>query len=68
MYSYNFKYHEWKQWPDCNLPSNRDSFGLVTHQNELFLFGGSDLQAHFGDTYVFNNFTSSWKRLECNGP
>lgn len=63
MYSYNFKASQWRYWPDCNLPTNRDSFGFTSHQTELYIFGGSNLDSQFGDTYVFSNFTSTWRPL-----
>lgn len=26
------------------------------------------MNSQFGETYIFNNFTSSWRQLECEGP
>ena len=64
MHSFNFRNCEWRKWDDCDLPSDRDSFGLTTHLNELYLFGGSNQIEQFGDTYVYSTFTAKWRKLD----
>ena len=68
MHSFNFRSCEWREWPDCDLPEGRDSFGLTTHLNELYLFGGSNEERQFGDTYIYSTFSSTWKLMEGSHP
>jgi N-acetylneuraminic acid mutarotase len=68
MHSFNFRNCQWREWPDCQLPPQRDSFGLAAHLNELYLFGGSSQDQQFGDTHIYSTFSSSWRQLEAEGP
>ncbi|CCM04210.1 uncharacterized protein FIBRA_06376 [Fibroporia radiculosa] len=48
-------------------PAQRTGHVCVTHENKLILFGGTDCQYHYNDTWVFDTTTNVWSELTCIG-
>lgn len=48
-------------------PSQRTGHTIVTHGDSLYLFGGTDGQYHYNDTWQYNTITGVWTELQCSG-
>ncbi|KAH9937238.1 uncharacterized protein B0H18DRAFT_1113097 [Fomitopsis serialis] len=48
-------------------PAQRTGHVCVTLENKIFLFGGTDCQYHYNDTWVFDTITHMWSELTCIG-
>ncbi|TFY62846.1 hypothetical protein EVJ58_g3607 [Rhodofomes roseus] len=48
-------------------PAQRTGHACVTFENKIFLFGGTDCQYHYNDTWVFDTITNTWSELTCIG-
>ncbi|KZT75075.1 hypothetical protein DAEQUDRAFT_659712 [Daedalea quercina L-15889] len=48
-------------------PAQRTGHICVTFENKIFLFGGTDCQYHYNDTWVFDTTTNMWSELTCIG-
>lgn len=48
-------------------PTRRTGHTVVTHGESIFVFGGTDGQYHYNDTWKFDTTTGQWKELDCIG-
>ncbi|PCH33914.1 hypothetical protein WOLCODRAFT_22329 [Wolfiporia cocos MD-104 SS10] len=48
-------------------PAQRTGHICVTYENKIILFGGTDCQYHYNDTWVFDTTTNMWSELTCIG-
>ncbi|KTW30365.1 hypothetical protein T552_00838 [Pneumocystis carinii B80] len=53
--------------PVTNLPSARTNHIMITYQEKLYLFGGTNGNEWFNDVWVFDYKNLSWKEIACNG-
>ena len=60
--------HRWEQIHYTTPgPPRRTGHVLVSHQNKLYLFGGTDGNYHYNDTWAFDFSTGGWTELSCIG-
>ncbi|OCH94736.1 hypothetical protein OBBRIDRAFT_747046 [Obba rivulosa] len=48
-------------------PAQRTGHICVTYGDKIYLFGGTDCQYHYNDTWVFDTNTRVWSELTCIG-
>ncbi|KAI0361372.1 hypothetical protein OH77DRAFT_1417617 [Trametes cingulata] len=48
-------------------PPKRTSHICVTYGDRIILFGGTDCQYHYNDTWAFDTTTNTWSELNCIG-
>ncbi|RPD82328.1 hypothetical protein L226DRAFT_556194 [Lentinus tigrinus ALCF2SS1-7] len=48
-------------------PPKRTSHVCVTYGEKIILFGGTDCQYHYNDTWAFDTNTKTWSELTCIG-
>jgi N-acetylneuraminic acid mutarotase len=48
-------------------PSQRTGHTIVTYKDNLYVFGGTDGQYHYNDTWEYNTQTGQWAELLCSG-
>lgn len=48
-------------------PARRTGHTCVTYQDRLYLFGGTDGNYHYNDTWCFDFATRTWTELKCIG-
>ncbi|KAI0931811.1 hypothetical protein AcW2_000608 [Taiwanofungus camphoratus] len=48
-------------------PAQRTGHVCVTYENKIILFGGTDCQYHYNDTWAFDTITNTWSELTCIG-
>nr|GAT47851.1 cell polarity protein [Mycena chlorophos] len=48
-------------------PAQRTGHVCVTHENRILVFGGTDGQYHYNDTWAFDLTTRKWSELQCIG-
>ncbi|KAI0639641.1 hypothetical protein C8Q77DRAFT_1185278 [Trametes polyzona] len=48
-------------------PPKRTSHICVTYGDKIILFGGTDCQYHYNDTWAFDTTTNTWSELNCIG-
>ncbi|KAL1951460.1 hypothetical protein VTO73DRAFT_609 [Trametes versicolor] len=48
-------------------PPKRTSHVCVTYNEKIILFGGTDCQYHYNDTWSFDTTTNTWSELNCIG-
>lgn len=48
-------------------PLARTGHTLVPYRNKLYLFGGTDGDYHYNDSWSFDIATATWSELECIG-
>ncbi|KAI0830545.1 hypothetical protein BC628DRAFT_1336597 [Trametes gibbosa] len=48
-------------------PPKRTSHVCVTYGEKIILFGGTDCQYHYNDTWAFDTTTNTWSELNCIG-
>ncbi|KAH9812265.1 hypothetical protein DFH28DRAFT_899475 [Melampsora americana] len=53
--------------PNDPTPTRRTGHTVVTHGESIFVFGGTDGQYHYNDTWKFDTTTGLWKELDCIG-
>ena len=62
---------EQQAWERVQFPSpsppKRTGHILVSHNGKLYLFGGTDGQYHYNDTWSFDVATGIWTELSCIG-
>ncbi|KAH9944187.1 uncharacterized protein BXZ73DRAFT_96680 [Epithele typhae] len=49
------------------MPSPRSGHTCIAHKGQLIMFGGTDGQYHYNDTWVFDPASRSWTELSCFG-
>ncbi|KAI0066487.1 hypothetical protein BV25DRAFT_1820444 [Artomyces pyxidatus] len=60
----------WEQYepaPGSEKPARRTGHVCVTHGERIILFGGTDGQYHYNDTWMFDVPTRKWTELQCIG-
>ncbi|KAJ7630754.1 hypothetical protein FB45DRAFT_833493 [Roridomyces roridus] len=60
------------QWELCEVtsserPAQRTGHVCLTHENRIIVFGGTDGQYHYNDTWAFDLTTRKWTELQCIG-
>ncbi|CCJ28426.1 unnamed protein product [Pneumocystis jirovecii] len=59
---------KWEQiTPITSLPPARTNHIMITYQEKLYLFGGTNGSQWFNDVWVFDYKNLSWKEVVCNG-
>ena len=53
--------------PASDLPPKRTGHASVTFKDKIYIFGGTDGQYHYNDTWCYDVTTNSWKELSCIG-
>lgn len=53
--------------PGNKPPPRRTGHVLVTYENKIYIFGGTDGAFHYNDTWVFDLATRTWTELTCIG-
>ncbi|KAG9085142.1 Negative regulator of mitotic exit [Ceratobasidium sp. 370] len=53
--------------PGNEPPPRRTGHVLVTYENKIYIFGGTDGAFHYNDTWVFDLATRTWTELTCIG-
>ncbi|KAH7320431.1 hypothetical protein B0J17DRAFT_685680 [Rhizoctonia solani] len=53
--------------PGNEPPPKRTGHVLVTHENKIYIFGGTDGAFHYNDTWCFDMHTRTWSELTCIG-
>jgi hypothetical protein len=53
--------------PQARAPPARTNHSVVTWQDKLFLFGGTDGVNWFNDVWTYDPRTNSWTELDCIG-
>ncbi|KTW32927.1 hypothetical protein PNEG_04264 [Pneumocystis murina B123] len=53
--------------PVTSLPPARTNHIMITYQEKLYLFGGTNGTQWFNDVWVFDYKNLSWKEIACNG-
>lgn len=53
--------------PTSRSPPPRTNHTIVTYQDKLYLFGGTDGKLWYSDTWVYDPLANSWSSLECTG-
>lgn len=53
--------------PTGELPPRRTGHASVTCKDKIYIFGGTDGQYHYNDTWCYDIATNSWKELSCIG-
>ncbi|KAF8578415.1 hypothetical protein K439DRAFT_1362232 [Ramaria rubella] len=52
---------------DAIAPRARTGHVCVTYNDKIYVFGGTDGQFHYNDTWAFDVNTRTWKELNCIG-
>ncbi|KAG8980256.1 Negative regulator of mitotic exit, partial [Tulasnella sp. 427] len=50
-----------------DLPARRTGHVCVTHNDKIYMFGGTDGQYHYNDTWCFDVPSRTWRELTCIG-
>lgn len=53
--------------PNGDVPPRRTGHASVTYKDKIYVFGGTDGQYHYNDTWCFDIASSTWKELSCIG-
>ncbi|KAG8961162.1 Negative regulator of mitotic exit [Tulasnella sp. 408] len=53
--------------PGSDLPARRTGHVCVAHSDKLYMFGGTDRQYHYNDTWCFDVPSRTWRELTCIG-
>ncbi|PWN87713.1 hypothetical protein FA10DRAFT_233995 [Acaromyces ingoldii] len=53
--------------PTGELPPRRTGHASVTCKDKIYIFGGTDGQYHYNDTWCYDIATNAWKELSCIG-
>lgn len=53
--------------PNSKVPPPRTNHTIVTYQDKLYLFGGTDGKLWYSDTWVYDPVTNEWEALQCAG-
>lgn len=50
-----------------DVPPKRTGHASVTYKDKIYVFGGTDGQYHYNDTWCYDIATATWKELSCIG-
>ncbi|KAJ1029981.1 hypothetical protein NDA16_000894 [Ustilago loliicola] len=53
--------------PQGDVPPKRTGHASVTYKEKIYVFGGTDGQYHYNDTWCYDIATDTWKELSCIG-
>ncbi|SPO41478.1 related to KEL1 - involved in cell fusion and morphology [Pseudozyma flocculosa] len=53
--------------PNSELPPKRTGHVSVTYKDRVYIFGGTDGQYHYNDTWCYDVPSNTWKELSCIG-
>lgn len=53
--------------PKTRSPPPRTNHTVITYQDKLYLFGGTDGKLWYSDTWVYDPLVNTWTSLECTG-
>ncbi|SNX84134.1 related to KEL1 - involved in cell fusion and morphology [Melanopsichium pennsylvanicum] len=53
--------------PNGDVPPKRTGHASVTLKDKIYIFGGTDGQYHYNDTWCYDIATNTWKELSCIG-
>ena len=53
--------------PTGDLPPQRTGHASVTFNDKVYIFGGTDGQYHYNDTWCYDVTTNAWSELSCIG-
>lgn len=53
--------------PNGDVPPRRTGHASVTYKDKIYVFGGTDGQYHYNDTWCYDIATNTWKELSCIG-
>lgn len=53
--------------PSTELPPKRTGHASVTYKDKIFIFGGTDGQYHYNDTWCYDVASNAWRELSCIG-
>ncbi|MBW0493722.1 hypothetical protein O181_033437 [Austropuccinia psidii MF-1] len=53
--------------PSASIPAPRTGHTLVTYSDSIYIFGGTDGQYHYNDTWHYDPSTGNWRELDCIG-
>jgi len=53
--------------PGALVPPKRTGHTTVTHADSIYIFGGTDGNFHYNDTWAYDTTTHSWTELSCIG-
>ncbi|WFD42628.1 hypothetical protein MPSI1_001274 [Malassezia psittaci] len=53
--------------PNSPTPARRTGHSAVVHREKLYIFGGTDGNYHYNDTWCFDFPTQTWTELKCVG-
>ncbi|KDN44358.1 hypothetical protein K437DRAFT_138401 [Tilletiaria anomala UBC 951] len=53
--------------PNGELPPQRTGHASVTYKDKIYIFGGTDGQYHYNDTWCYEVATNTWSELSCIG-
>ncbi|KAJ7042429.1 hypothetical protein C8F04DRAFT_945639 [Mycena alexandri] len=48
-------------------PAHRTGHACITYENRIIVFGGTDGQYHYNDTWAYDLTTRKWSELQCIG-
>ncbi|SOV01299.1 related to KEL1 - involved in cell fusion and morphology [Ustilago sp. UG-2017a] len=53
--------------PQGDVPPKRTGHASVTYKEKIYVFGGTDGQYHYNDTWCYDIASDTWKELSCIG-
>uniref|UniRef100_A0A060T8I2 ARAD1C37268p n=1 Tax=Blastobotrys adeninivorans TaxID=409370 RepID=A0A060T8I2_BLAAD len=53
--------------PNSSSPPPRTNHTIISHQDKLYLFGGTDGKLWYSDTWCYDPQENTWTMLECSG-
>ena len=53
--------------PQAIVPPKRTGHTTVTHGDSIYVFGGTDGQYHYNDTWCYDTDSQLWSELSCIG-
>jgi chromosome segregation ATPase len=53
--------------PATDVPPRRTGHASITHKDKIYIFGGTDGQYHYNDTWCYDVASNSWSELSCIG-
>lgn len=53
--------------PPGESPARRTGHASVTYKDKIYIFGGTDGQYHYNDTWCYDATANTWKELSCIG-
>ncbi|KAE9404363.1 galactose oxidase [Gymnopus androsaceus JB14] len=69
LWSFDFLRRQWKlmEPTSSERPAQRMGHVCINHGDRIIIFGGTDAQHHYNDTWSFDLTTGKWSELACIG-